>query len=81
MKADNNPVALKATSDAGLPVEYHIAYGPAEIHDGRLVIAKIPKRATLPIPVKIVAYQFGRGLPPLFQAAAPVEQTIQIEAP
>lgn len=81
IKAGSNPVPLKATSDAGLLVEYHIAYGPAQIRDGRLVIAEIPKRARFPIRVKVIAYQFGRGATPLFQPAIPVEQTTQIEAP
>jgi len=44
LKADSGPVKLKATSDAGLPVEYYVAYGPARIEDGALRIAEIPAR-------------------------------------
>jgi hypothetical protein len=79
VKAGGEPVALGATSDAGLPVEYYVAYGPAEIVDGRLRVAEVPARATFPIAAKVVAYQFGRGVEPLVQTAAPVEQTIRIE--
>ena len=77
--ARGGPVALRATSDAGLPVEYYVAHGPAIIVDGKLAVAELPLRATFPIPVKVVAWQFGRGVEPLVQTAKPVEQTIQIE--
>jgi hypothetical protein len=75
------PVELKATSDAGLPVEYYVACGPAEVEGGKLRIAEVPVRAAFPIAVKVVAWQFGRGLEPLVKTAAPVEQTIQVEKP
>ncbi|MGA2035467.1 MAG: hypothetical protein ABSG68_24730, partial [Thermoguttaceae bacterium] len=81
LKAKSGPVKLAATSDAGLPVEYYVAYGPAEVADGKLSIAELPLRATFPITVKVVACQFGRGVEPLVQTARPVEQTIQIEKP
>ncbi len=79
LKPDGAPLALNAISDAGLPVEYYVAYGPATIKDGRVQIAELPGRATFPIPVKVVAYQFGSGVEPLVKTAAPVAQTIQIE--
>jgi len=44
---------------------------------GRTVRAATP--AALPITVKVVARRFGRGVAPLVQTAAPVEQTIRIE--
>jgi hypothetical protein len=31
--------------------------------------------------VKVVAWQFGRGVEPLVKTATPVEQTVLIEAP
>jgi hypothetical protein len=64
-----------------LPVEYYVAVGPAVVEEGRLKIADLPARATFPIEVKIVAYQWGRGIEPLVKTAAPVEQVIQIEKP
>lgn len=79
MKADSGPVKLSATSDAGLSVEFYVAFGPAEVVDGSLRIAQLPARATYPINVKIVAWQFGSGIEPLVQSAKPVEQTILIE--
>jgi hypothetical protein len=81
LKADSAPVQLKATSDSGLPVEYHVACGPATVVDGKLVITEVPVRARFPIAVKVVAYQFGRAIEPLVKTATPVEQAIQIEKP
>ena len=81
LRADSHTVVLKATSDAGLPVQYYVAYGPARVADGRLQISEVPARATFPIAVRVVAYQFGSGIMPLVRTATPVEQTIRIEKP
>ncbi len=81
LKVDGVPVDLKATSYAGLPVEYYVAVGPAVIENGKLRLAELPTRATFPVTVKVVAYQFGRGVEPLVKTAAPVEQTLMIEKP
>lgn len=81
LKADGDPVELKATSDSGLPVEYYVAYGPAVVEGGKLKVAEIPLRAAFPIAVKVVAYQFGRGLEPLVKTAVPVERTLAIQKP
>ena len=81
LTADSPPAALHATSDSGLPVDYHIAYGPARIVDGKLVIADLPRRARYPIALSIVAYQFGRGVAPHIQTATPVERTLHVLAP
>ena len=78
LKADNYPVKLKATSDSGLPVAYYIAYGPAKIVNGNMLISEVPARAKFPIAVKVVAYQFGRAVEPFVQTAEPVERTIMI---
>jgi hypothetical protein len=72
---------LKAMSDAGLPVEYYVAHGPAVIEGGKLRVADVPTRAVFPIEVRVVAYQFGIGVEPRVKTAAPVEQTIRIEKP
>lgn len=72
---------LTATSDAGLPVDYYVAYGPATVADGRLRVAELPARATFPIAVQVVAWQFGRGVAPLVRTAPPVAQTIQVGKP
>jgi hypothetical protein len=62
-------------------VQYYVAYGPACIEDGRLKITDVPMRATFPIDVKVVAWQFGSGIEPKVKTAKPVEQIIQIEKP
>jgi hypothetical protein len=81
LQADSDPVTLKASSDSGLPVEYYVAYGPAEVVEGKLTIRDVPARAEYPIPVKVVAWQFGSGVQPLVQTAEPVEQDFLIQAP
>lgn len=80
LKVGGAPVELKATSDAGLPVQFYVASGPAVIEGNKLRIAELPARAHLPITVNIVACQFGRGTPPLVKTAKPVEQIVQIQA-
>ncbi len=78
LKADSRPVQLKAASDAGLPVEYHIGFGPAKIVENRLVITELPSRSRFPVKVRVVAYQFGRGIAPIVRPATPIEQDIMI---
>jgi len=79
LNGDSGPVELKATSDAGLPVDYYVAYGPAVVADGKLKVADVPARASFPLAVKVVAYQFGSGVEPLVKTAAPVAQRIRLE--
>jgi hypothetical protein len=81
LKPNSPPMALTATSDAGLPVEYYISYGPAVVKDGKLHLAEVPARAQYPLGVQVVAYQFGKGNAPKVKSAAPVIQVIQIEKP
>ena len=76
---DGPPLELKASSDAELPVEYYVAFGPAVVADGKLRLAEVPRRAHFPIQIKVVAYQFGRGVSPLVKSATPVEQAVQLE--
>jgi hypothetical protein len=79
LRPDSAPVPLEAVSDAGLPVEFYVAYGPARIENGRLVVAEIPRRARFPIEIKVVAYQVGRALDPKVRAATPVERVIRLD--
>jgi len=81
LKPDSPPLKLNATSDAGLPVEFYVTCGPAIIKEGMLRMAELPSRARYPIIVRVVAWQFGRGLEPLVQTAVPVERTFHIEKP
>jgi hypothetical protein len=71
-------IDLRATSDSGLPVEYYVAHGPATIENGKLLIHDIPRRARLPLEVKVVAYQFGRALEPLVKTAEPVTRVLRV---
>ena len=80
-KANTGSEKLIASSDAGLPVSFHVGYGPARIEDGQLVIAEVPKRSRFPIPVQIIAYQSGRGVKPYVQTAEPVVRTFQLLSP
>jgi len=73
------PIELNATSDSGLPVEYYVAHGPATIEHGKLILDDLPRRARLPIEVKVVAYQFGRGVEPRVKAAAPVARVLRVQ--
>ncbi len=79
IKVGSQPVELKATSDAGLKVEYYVAVGPAAVVDGKLIIKDLPARATYPIQVKVVAHQFGSGVEPQVKTATPVSQTLHIQ--
>jgi hypothetical protein len=72
------PIELQATSDSSLPVEYYVAHGPATIENGRLMLHELPRRARLPIEIKVVAYQFGRGIEPRVKAAAPVTRVLRV---
>lgn len=81
LRPDSPPVKLTATSDAGLPVEFYVAVGPADIANGQLRLTELPRRAKFPITIKVVAWQFGRALEPLVQTATPVEQSCRILSP
>lgn len=67
---------LKATSDAGLPVQYYVKQGPAEIVGDQLRFDAIPMRATRPIKVTIVAWQYG--VQGLIKSAEPEVRTIAL---
>ena len=71
-------ILLKATSDANLPVEFFVKYGPAEVEGNRLVLGAIPPRSRFPVKVVVVAYQWGRMKSPPVQTATPVEQVFFI---
>jgi hypothetical protein len=77
-KAGTKSLGLSAVSSAGVPVYYYVRQGPAEISGDRLVFSKIPPRATFPVKVTVVAWQYGRTIEPKLQSAAPVEQSFWI---
>lgn len=71
-------LSLEASVSSGLPAEYYVKSGPAEIKDGKLVFTEIPPRSTFPIRVTLVAYQWGRSIPPYYKSALPIEQSFYI---
>lgn len=76
------PLKLNATSSAGLPIYYYVREGPAEVDDsGTLTFTPIPPRAKYPVGVTVVAWQWGRSIPPLIQSARPVQRTFRINRP
>ena len=71
-------VPLRAVSDSGLPVEFCVIDGPAEIEGNTLKFTAIPPRAKMPVKVTVNAYQWGRSIEPLVQSAEPVQRTFLI---
>lgn len=78
-KHGTSTIALGATSDSGLPVEYYVVAGPAEADGSALRVTEIPVKSKYPVKITVVAYQWGRTVEPLYQSAEPVEQTFWIE--
>lgn len=74
------PLELRATADSGLPVEFCVLAGPAEIEGRTLKFTRIPPRTQFPVKVTVIAYQWGRSIEPLTQSAEPVFQTFLISA-
>ncbi|MDR3459777.1 MAG: hypothetical protein P4N60_20300 [Verrucomicrobiae bacterium] len=70
---------LAATSDAGSKVYYYVLDGPAEVDVDVLKFTAIPRRATYPIKVRVVAWQPGSPHEPRLKAAAPVLREFLIE--
>jgi pimeloyl-ACP methyl ester carboxylesterase len=78
-KAGIKTIKLAATSDSGLPVDYFVVAGPAEVEGDTLKLTPIPVRSKRPVKVTVTAYQWGRSIEPLFQTAQPVEQSFTVE--
>ena len=72
---------LHAVSDAGLPVQFFVRSGPAEVQGNRLVFTAIPPRSKLPLAVTVVAWQWGRSVEPQIQTAERVERTFFLRGP
>jgi hypothetical protein len=71
-------ITLTAKSSAGLPVQYYVREGPAEIEGDNLVFTGIPPRSKFPITVTVVAWQWGRPVEPKVQTAKPVTMAFRI---
>ncbi|OCX52251.1 hypothetical protein BEL04_12295 [Mucilaginibacter sp. PPCGB 2223] len=72
-------VHISASSDAGLPVGFYIAEGPAEIKNGSICLTLIPPSARYPVKVTVVAWQYGHSNEPKIQTADPVLRTFWIK--
>ena len=81
MRVGDPPQRLRAVSDADLPVRYYVAYGPAEVVDGALRLRDVPARGTFPVELKVVAYQWGRGVAPPIRTAEPQERVLRVRGP
>jgi hypothetical protein len=71
-------IPLKATSDAGLPVEFYVIAGPAIIENGQLIFTKIPPKSKFPIQVTVAAWQWGKATEPKIKMADIVKNTFYI---
>ncbi|MFP5042523.1 T9SS type A sorting domain-containing protein [Parasediminibacterium sp. JCM 36343] len=85
-------IPLSATSNLGLPVQYFVKEGPAQLVGSNLVFTAIPPSTKFPMKVTVVAWQWGRDgvLAPytagkavpypgqLIQTATPIENTFYI---
>ncbi len=76
--AGTTSVALHASSDSGLKVDYYVSYGPAVIEGDAIRLMPIPARARFPIEVKVTAYQWGRSMAPKIASSDFVTQTFHI---
>lgn len=72
-------IVLNATADSGLPVYYYVDSGPAFIKKDTLVFTPVPVKSKYPVKVTVVAYQWGRIIPPLYQSAESVIREFYIK--
>lgn len=70
---------LHATSDAGIPVQYYVLEGPAEMNGDLLKFTPIPPKAKFPVKVTVVDWQYGQSTEPKVQTAEPVIRSFYIE--
>jgi hypothetical protein len=74
-------VPLAAEASSGLPVQYWVVSGPAEMEGDRLRLEPVPPRAKFPVRVIVAAYQWGRGAEPKIQSAGPVMKEFLLRKP
>jgi len=80
-------IPLNATSDRGLPVQYFVREGPADVvytsSGAKLVFKEMPLYARFPMKVTVVAWQWGRdaGLASRISSGILPGQTVQSAEP
>ncbi len=79
IKTNTKSVKLYASSNSGLSVSFYVMEGPAIICGNKIKITKIPPRASFPIKVTVVAWQYGRSKTPALQTANTVSRTFYIQ--
>jgi hypothetical protein len=72
-------IVLGATADSKLPVHYYVDSGPAFVKKDTLVFTPVPVKSKYPVKVTVVAYQWGRTIPPLYQSAGSVTREFYIK--
>jgi hypothetical protein len=65
-------VKLEASASSGLPVDFYVEQGPAELVGSTLKLTALPPQAKFPVKVVVVAYQRGNAT---VQSAPVVERT------
>ncbi len=78
VKAGTTSITLRASSDAGLRVQFFVVAGPAFVEGRRLIFTKIPPRSRYPVAVTVAAWQWGRSTAPAVRTAEIVRQTFLI---
>jgi len=75
-------LALHATSDAGLPVQFYVVSGPVKLAEDNttLEFLPVPPRAKFPVRVVVGAFQWGRVTGEKVRTAGPVFQEFSISA-
>jgi hypothetical protein len=73
------PIKLQAKASTGLPVQFFMVSGPADIRGDTLVFDKLPARAKFPVRAIISAFQWGRPNDPKVRSAGPVTQEFFIQ--
>jgi hypothetical protein len=69
---------LRATTDSGLPVEFYVQSGPAELRGTTLQLTAIPPRTKYPVKIRVAAWQRGRVAAPQVKSAEPVFRIIEV---
>jgi hypothetical protein len=84
-RADATELKLPATASSGLPVQFFVVSGPADVSDdGVLRFSPIPPNTRFPVKVIVGAYQWGRRQTEkvtYVPSATPVYQEFLIEKP
>ncbi|MFO1490075.1 MAG: alginate lyase family protein [Kiritimatiellia bacterium] len=71
-------VPLSAGAESGLPVQFAVVSGPANVENGFLRLTRRPERSPWPAEIRVVALQPGGGG---WKATEPAYRTLRVEPP